>query len=127
MGAAVPEESLGILKPDDSQRDVATWAQEIVFADRAEISPKLAELCGTERLQDKTTILLRSAFPSPEAMATTYAVSPNSARIYLYCLVRSISLLRRYGAALWRLLWHDKAVVALIDSRNALKNWLTSN
>ncbi len=127
LGAALPEESLGTLNPGDLREDVATWAQEMIFADHTEISPKLAGLCRTERLHDRATILLRSAFPSPEAMATTYAVSPNSARIYLYYLVRLNSLLRRYGVAVWRLLWHDKAVVALIDSRNALKNWLTVN
>jgi len=127
LGAALPEESLGTLNSGDLRGDVATWAQEIIFAHHTEISPKLAELCRTERLQEKAIVLLRGAFLSPEAMSTIYAVPPDSAWIYVCYLVRLNSLLRRYGVALWRLLWHDKAVMALIDSRNALKNWLTSD
>ena len=104
LGAAVPEESLGTLNPGDLREDVATWPQEIILAAHAEISPKLAELCRTERLQGKAIVLLRGTFLSPEAMSTTHGVPPDSAWIYVSYLVRLNSLLRRYGVALWRLL-----------------------
>ncbi|MGA9350203.1 MAG: nucleotidyltransferase family protein [Anaerolineae bacterium] len=135
LGAAVPDEILDTLRPDDFDLQVVAGARERIFSDRdstadaSSLSPNLAQLWGPRRLQDKAILLLKSAFPSPEVMAQMYPALPDSKRIYLYYPVRLKDLLLRYGRAAWRLLRRDEEMLALAKrekEKTALRDWLAS-
>ena len=139
LEAAVPDEVLNALKPDDFDLQVVDWARKRIFNDREQIfndksdSPSLsknfAQLWGPKRLQDKTVLFLKSGFPSLEVMAKMYPAPADSTRIYFYYPVRLKDLLLRYGRATWQMLRRDEETVALVERENkkaALSDWLAS-
>ena len=132
LGASVPDEVLGTLNPGDLNSQVVAGAMEQIFADRDDpppLSPNIARLWEAKRLQDKTSLFLKSIFPSSEIMARTYSIPPDSPRIWLYYPVRLKDLVLRHGRTAWRLLRRDAETVALTERENrgiALKDWMAS-
>jgi hypothetical protein len=121
MEAAVPEEMLKALEPNELDPSLITWAKRQTFGGLGEalsISLNLARMWEADRLQDKVTILLRSAFPSPELMATMYSVPLSSKRVYLYYPMRLIDLILRHGRTAWRLFRGDREVIASAEREN---------
>ena len=132
LGASVPEAVLTALKPKDIDFGLLTWAREQIFSnqrDARSLPDDLIKLWKARRLQDKAAAVLKSIFPSRQVMAVMYPASPASLRIYFYYPVRLKDLFLRWGRIGWRLLFHDKKIVAVVESENrevALEQWLSS-
>jgi hypothetical protein len=121
LEAAVPDEVLNAFEPNDLDLSLVIWAKKQIFTGQGYtglLAPNLARMWEANRLQDKVTIFSKVAFPSPEVMATMYPASPFSKRIYLYYPIRLMDLLLRHGRAAWRLLRHDKEIIAAAEREN---------
>ena len=131
--ASVPDDLMRAIKPSDFDERFVVLAMERVFAygqwhaDGVELSPKLAQLWGSNRVLNKVALLLRRALPSREEMARTYSASPDSIRIYGYYPVRIKALMMRHGRQVWRLLRRNEATRGLAEQENKmtlLGEWL---
>jgi hypothetical protein len=66
----------------------------------------------------------RRFFLSRQGLAAFYGVPAHSPRVWLLYLHHPLSLLRRYGRSLWRLLRADPAARATWDREAWLERWL---
>lgn len=135
LRAAVPDELLDKIRPNDFDRKMTTWAREQIFnykgASQA-VSPKLIRLWGGKGLKDKTALLLeallilKNVFLSKEYIAYNYSVPQSSLRVYLYYAVSLKDILLRYGGSALRLLRRDEEMVARAKRENEIRAWLES-
>lgn len=133
VGASVPDDLMRAIKPGDFDERFLLLAKERILAygqwhaDGVELSPKLAQLWGSNRVLNKVALLLRRALPSREEMARTYSASPDSIRIYGYYPVRIKALVMRHGRQVWRLLRRNEGMRGLAEQENKmarLEEWL---
>ena len=121
LAARVPDEVLVSLRPDDFEPRLMAWAIAEVLSEESAIpavSPRLAQLWGSEGLAEKVELFFRSVFPSPQAMARMYSAPRRSWRIYLHYPVRWKELVRLYGLSVMQLLSKRKRAVIEAERPN---------
>ena len=129
LATDIPVTAIVALEPPGFASEVVAWARTCVFApeDDGSLSPSMASLWTSNRLNSKFSVLLNTLYPSPAAMARIYRTPPGSRRVYLYYPVRWADLLLRYGRHAWGL-WrgYDRAQSELraVTERAALTEWL---
>ncbi|HPE74070.1 MAG TPA: nucleotidyltransferase family protein [Candidatus Competibacter sp.] len=127
IGAAVPVEVLTMLKPTDLSAAVIEQAERRLCEACAETTVMTANVISffkPGRLGDRARVLWQRLFPSREEMTYMYPISPGSWVLYGYYLVRMRDLIRRHGAAAWRLLRGDQELTETVRQRDALREWL---
>ena len=133
LKAAVPDDLLESIKPNDCDEQFIAIALEQIFP--KEVAPgkvlplslNISQLWGNKRFLDKMKILFKTTFQSPEVMTLKYPPSPNSPRIYFYYPLRIIDLFRRYGPTVIRLLHRDQELFGRKKRQDkviALREWL---
>ncbi len=119
FGAAVPDEVLQGLEPNDFDTRFVAWAEGRIFSQVDNIvgppSDNWGRLWASKRLLDKASVLLKTCFAPPQIMAEMYSVPPGSKRIYLYYPVRLKDLLRRHARRAWLLLRRDDETKAWVE------------
>ena len=126
-GAAVPAEVLTALEPADLSAEMIEQAERRLFdvgAETAAMTANTINFFKPGRLGDRAAVLWRRLFPSREEMAYMYPIPPGSWVLYGYYLVRVRDLMRRHGAAAWRLLRGDRELAETVRQRDALREWL---
>ncbi|MGD2253445.1 MAG: nucleotidyltransferase family protein, partial [Anaerolineales bacterium] len=118
LGADVPEAELSGLVSEDIDKEHLSWASQLVFADASLFNPshaKLARLSSESGAGGGLRRLLRSAFPSRQALAKMYPAHPTSPRILLYYPVRWKDLASRYAGLMWRLARGERATTSATE------------
>jgi len=123
--AAVPNEVLDRLKPEDLEPQVVNWAKAQLFDKRIYPSINLIDFWKSKSSLDKLKVFLKRVFLSPEEMAQLYPVHYNSPRVYFYYLVRLKKLFFEHISRTWLLLRHDKDMVNVSKRTYALQEWLS--
>jgi hypothetical protein len=123
-GAAVPDECLKALKPEDFEMRLLCWATSELLEeqDMPALFPDLLRLWKGPNVRDRLAIVRQSL--SSTAVADAYGIAPASKRLYGYYPRRLKDLLRRYGPTLWRLLRQDPQLTALAEGKAQLVHWL---
>jgi hypothetical protein len=129
LAADIPPAALAALEPPGFPSEVLTWTRTSMFSPErdAVVSPSMAMLWTTRRLQGKLGVLLHTLYPSRTAMARIYRMPAGSSRIYLYYPVRWADLLLRYGRHAWGLWRGDHRTrdqLRAVAERSALREWL---
>ncbi len=123
--AAVPNEVLDKLEPEDLEPQVINWAKAQLLDKRIYPSLNLIDFWKSESSMDKFKVFLKRVFLSPEEMARLYPVQYNSPRIYIYYLVRLKKLFFEHINRAWLLLQDDKDMVNVSKRTDALQAWLS--
>lgn len=129
LAADVPVTVLAALQPPGFPAEVLAWARACVFSPVPDspVSPSMARLWTSSRLNTKLGVLLNTLCPPRVAMARIYRAPPDSARIYLYYGVRWMDLLLRYGRHTWGLWRGDHRAqddLRVVSERTALSDWM---
>jgi hypothetical protein len=135
LEAAVPDEVLEKLMPDDLDLQMVALAQDIIFNHRDAIAAAspfsiiLAELLGDKTLKEKISILKTGFIPSQEFIAQKHSIPPYSLRIYFYYSMRLKDALLKHSRSAWQLLFRKKELIYLtkcVNQQTKIKNWLIS-
>lgn len=127
VGAGVPAEVLTALEPADLSAKVLEQAERRLFdagAETVAMTTNTISFFKPGRLFDRTVVLLRRLFPSRQEMSYMYPIPPGSLVLYGYYLVRMKDLMRRHGAAAWRLWRGNGELAETVRQRDALREWL---
>lgn len=121
LGAPVPEQLLGSLKPNefDAKWEALAWEQlhskrdaaaheRMASWNREYGSANIAQMLGPKPLLSKLGILLRVLFPSPGAMRGIYGLPFRSTRVYFCYLLRPCFLVRKYLPIAWGFVRREK-------------------
>jgi hypothetical protein len=132
VGAQIPDEVVEELKPDDFDPQIKTWALKQIFQTvnmNQSLSPFFCQLWKPGPFNEKLSAFRKLFFPSSEVVSQKYFVPFQSFQNYLSYIVRLKDHGRRYTHALWRLLIHDREMVALLKQQQenlAMREWLVS-
>ncbi len=127
-GAAVPDDVMLHLCPEDFRGEFLESARDQIFRDKNELPHGMSEIAEEGSLWRKVRLALRRVFLSPRELAAEYGLIEGSAWVYLYYPVRVFDLLRRNGRIFRQLLRHGRERLVLPDAARiqALRKWLLS-
>lgn len=126
-GANVPSKILEILKPTSLSKAMITAAKYRILHGQdsaAAYSINLISLWTSGSSIEQFRIIWRRLFPSRQEMSYMYPIPPGSLILYGYYLVRMKDLMRRHGAAAWRLWRGNGELAETVRQRDALREWL---
>jgi hypothetical protein len=101
-------------------------ARRYIMMPRAEVPRVFVKLAGNRRLLERSRLIAREVFLPRGQMERRYGLSPGSARVYWYYLIRPAGLLVKRGALLVRALFHARAFrphLELDEDRLRLQQW----
>ena len=135
LAADIPVSAITALQPSDfvarpdHAAEVVGWARTCVFSPESDesVSPSMARLWTSRRLETKIGVLLTAMYPSRRALARIYRIPPDSVRVYFYYPLRWADLLVRYGRHAWSLWRGDHRAndgLRAVSERSALSAWL---
>jgi len=135
LEAAVPDEVLKGLEPDDFDARLITWAENRIFAGAdassdtpSAISDGFGQLWASRKFSGKVLILLKLCFPASSVICRKYRLPPGSRRAYLYYPLHVGDFILRHGRTVWLMLRHDRETIEWVDreaGRVSLVRWLT--
>jgi hypothetical protein len=125
VGAAVPESALAAMEPKGFDTRLLGWARDELLEDAgaSPLFPDLLQLWRGRGFGDRLGVIKRIL--APAVIAKSYGIAPVSKKRYGYYPVRLKDLLKCYGPVLWRLAWHDPALIAQADRKAHLSAWLS--
>jgi hypothetical protein len=135
LEAAVPDEVLDMLMPDDLDTQMVALVKDLIFehrdaiAEASSFSSILAGLLGKRTLKEKITILKTGFFPSSEFLAQKHSIPPHSLRLYFYYPMRLKDAFLKHSRSAWRLLFSKKELIDLTQCVNhqiKFEKWLIS-
>ena len=132
LNAEVPDQVLEVLRQDDLDPRVKTWAMEQIFnhsGDSLNLSPHFSLLWNSGTFREKAAHFLKLVIPSTEFISQKYPAPHRSIKNYLYYLVRLKNHLSRYCRATWGILVRDEEMRRLVREQNrnlAMREWLSS-
>lgn len=134
LEAAVPDDVLKSLEPDDFDARLITWAENRIFAGAdarsdtpSAISDGFGQLWASRRFSGKVLILLKLCFPASSVLRRKYGLPSGSWRVYLYYPLHVGDFILRHGRTVWLMLRHDRETIEWAEreaGRVSLVKWL---
>ena len=130
FGLNAPKDFMQGLSTERPDLETVALAQELLFSPRAPIPESLARILGGRTWRQRARNLLAWTFPAGEEAARRGSAHGNILKIYLYYPLRITQLVKRYFAAIWRILVRDEKTVSALKTesrRNKLTAWILSS
>ena len=127
FGSEIPGDLAGEFESHADFAEMVEISERLLCEQGPSVSGNIARLWGDYGMAQKIRHLMKRLFPGKNEIAARYPVPADSARIYVYYVLRLKDLINRHGAAvLDRCLpgKSGKGGLARGVERNKLKDWL---